>query len=44
VTLSKLAAVYGLTAERVRQIEAKAIGKIRQYLRPKMRQGALVPA
>ncbi|MDX2141890.1 MAG: RNA polymerase factor sigma-32 [Rhodospirillaceae bacterium] len=42
VTLSKLATVYGLTAERVRQIEAKAIGKIRQYLRPKMRQ--LAPA
>ena len=28
-TLAKLAVLYGLTAERVRQIEAKAIGKIK---------------
>ncbi|MBL8643262.1 MAG: RNA polymerase factor sigma-32 [Rhodospirillaceae bacterium] len=34
VTLSKLATIYGLTAERVRQIEAKAIDKVRQLLRP----------
>lgn len=34
VTLSKLATVYGLTAERVRQIEAKAISKIRQLMAP----------
>jgi RNA polymerase sigma-32 factor len=44
VTLSKLARVYGLTAERVRQIEAKAIGKIKQYLRPKARGPVLAPA
>ncbi len=34
VTLSKLATIYGLTAERVRQIETKAIDKVRQLLRP----------
>jgi RNA polymerase sigma-32 factor len=34
VTLSKLATIYGLTAERVRQIEAKAIDKVRELLRP----------
>ncbi len=32
-TLAKLAALYGLTAERVRQIEAKAIAKLGQYMR-----------
>jgi RNA polymerase sigma-32 factor len=32
VTLASLAALYGLTAERVRQIEAKAITKLRQYV------------
>ncbi len=42
VTLSKLANLYGLTAERVRQIEAKAIAKIKQYMSPKMRQPALI--
>ena len=31
-TLAKLARVHGLTAERVRQIEAKAIDKLRHYL------------
>ena len=33
-TLAKLARVHGLTAERVRQIEAKAIDKLRHYLAP----------
>jgi len=33
-TLAKLARVHGLTAERVRQIEAKAIDKLRRYLSP----------
>lgn len=42
VTLARLATVYGLTAERVRQIEAKAIGKLRQYLSPA--KPALSPA
>jgi RNA polymerase sigma-32 factor len=37
-TLAKLAAAYGLTAERVRQIEAKAISKLRHYVRPKARR------
>jgi RNA polymerase sigma-32 factor len=34
-TLAKLAGLYGLTAERVRQIEAKAIDKMRHYLAPR---------
>ena len=34
-TLSKLATLYGLTAERVRQIELKAIVKLSQYVRPR---------
>ena len=34
-TLAKLAALYGLTAERVRQIEAKAIAKLGQYMHPR---------
>ncbi len=33
-TLAKLAALYGLTAERVRQIEVKAIAKLGQYIKP----------
>ncbi len=33
-TLAKLAGLYGLTAERVRQIEAKAILKIKQTIGP----------
>jgi RNA polymerase sigma-32 factor len=41
VTLAKLADNYGLTAERVRQIEAKAIDKIRHHIRPKLRRGPL---
>ncbi|MCB2106825.1 MAG: RNA polymerase factor sigma-32 [Rhodobacteraceae bacterium] len=44
VTLAKLATVYGLTAERVRQIEAKAIEKIKEYLRPRRGGPALAPA
>ena len=32
VTLAALAKFYGLTAERVRQIEAKAITKLRQLI------------
>jgi len=32
VTLAALAKLYGLTAERVRQIEAKAIAKLRQIV------------
>jgi RNA polymerase sigma-32 factor len=39
-TLAKLADAYGLTAERVRQIEAKAIGKLRHYMRPNVRRAA----
>lgn len=35
-TLAKLADTYGLTAERVRQIEAKAISKLRHHVRPKL--------
>jgi RNA polymerase sigma-32 factor len=44
VTLSKLARLYGLTAERVRQIEAKAIDKIKQYMTPKLGPNARQPA
>jgi RNA polymerase sigma-32 factor len=33
-TLAKLAGLYGLTAERVRQIEAKAIQKIKEAIGP----------
>ena len=44
VTLSKLATLYGLTAERVRQIEAKAIAKLKHYLRPRATQPAMVAA
>ena len=40
-TLAKLAALYGLTAERVRQIEVKAISKLGQYVRPRHRREAL---
>ncbi len=40
-TLAKLAALYGLTAERVRQIEVKAISKLGQYVRPRRRHEAL---
>jgi RNA polymerase sigma-32 factor len=36
-TLASIAAAYGLTAERVRQIEAKAIGKLRRYIGPRVR-------
>ncbi len=35
-TLAKLATAYGLTAERVRQIESKALDKLRHYVRPKL--------
>jgi len=35
-TLAAIAAVYGLTAERVRQIEAKAINKLRRYIGPRL--------
>lgn len=37
-TLAKLATAYGLTAERVRQIESKAIDKLRHYVRPKLKR------
>lgn len=37
-TLAKLATIYGLTAERVRQIESKAIDKLRHYVRPKLKR------
>ena len=37
-TLAKLAVIYGLTAERVRQIEQKAIAKLRQYVKPRLRE------
>lgn len=43
-TLSKLATLYGLTAERVRQIEAKAIAKLKHYLRPRATQPAMIAA
>lgn len=36
-TLATIADAYGLTAERVRQIEAKAIGKLRRYIGPRVR-------
>lgn len=36
-TLATIAATYGLTAERVRQIEAKAIGKLRRHIGPRVR-------
>lgn len=36
-TLATIAHAYGLTAERVRQIEAKAIGKLRRYIGPRVR-------
>ncbi len=36
-TLATIATSYGLTAERVRQIEAKAIGKLRRYIGPRAR-------
>lgn len=36
-TLAGIASAYGLTAERVRQIEAKAIGKLRRYIGPRVR-------
>ncbi len=41
VTLSKLATIYGLTAERVRQIEVKAIAKLRQCMKPRLRPVAM---
>jgi RNA polymerase sigma-32 factor len=34
-TLAKLADLYGLTAERVRQIESKAISKLASYVKPR---------
>jgi RNA polymerase sigma-32 factor len=40
-TLAKLAALYGLTAERVRQIEVKAIAKLGQYIKPRRGREAL---
>lgn len=40
VTLAALAKIYGLTAERVRQIEAKAIAKLKTYLAGKAAQPA----
>jgi len=40
-TLAKLAKLYGLTAERVRQIEVKAIAKLGQYVRPRRRREVL---
>jgi RNA polymerase sigma-32 factor len=39
-TLATIANAYGLTAERVRQIEAKAIGKLRRYIGPRVRYDA----
>jgi len=38
MTLANIAMYYGLTAERVRQIEAKAIGKLRHHIGPRMRR------
>lgn len=40
-TLAAIANAYGLTAERVRQIEAKAIGKLRRFIGPRFRHEAL---
>lgn len=37
-TLEQVAAVYGITKERIRQIEVKALGKIKRYLRKKESQ------
>jgi RNA polymerase sigma-32 factor len=42
-TLAKLAALYGLTAERVRQIEVKAISKLSQYVKPRRRREVFAP-
>ena len=39
-TLATIASTYGLTAERVRQIEAKAIGKLRRHIGPHVRHDA----
>lgn len=44
VTLAALAKLYGLTAERVRQIEAKAITKLRQILAGRGLAPAPMPA
>lgn len=41
-TLAKLATLYGLTAERVRQIEVKAITKLRQVISPRRRGEAFL--
>ncbi|MBY0511606.1 MAG: RNA polymerase factor sigma-32 [Rhodospirillaceae bacterium] len=41
-TLAKLATLYGLTAERVRQIEVKAITKLRQIIKPRRRGEAFL--
>jgi len=40
-TLASLASVYGVTAERIRQIEARAISKLRQILAPESRYLAI---
>jgi len=40
-TLAKLATLYGLTAERVRQIEVKAIAKLAHVIKPHRRRVAL---
>lgn len=40
ITLATIASSYGLTAERVRQIEAKAIGKLRRYIGPRAKYDA----
>jgi RNA polymerase sigma-32 factor len=41
-TLAKLATLYGLTAERVRQIEVKAIAKLSQVIKPRRRREAFL--
>ncbi len=40
ITLATIASSYGLTAERVRQIEAKAIGKLRRHIGPRAKYDA----
>lgn len=42
-TLQEVADLYGLTRERARQIEAKVISKLREFLRPNLEPGETHP-